>query len=141
LYLACSTHADDRDGHLFQGGHGALGAIFLDETQDRKHEHDRQDRDRLCEFAQQARDQGGDQQDHNHRLGELGEKHAPRAPGSPLDQLIRALFAEQATGPVGVQPLFEIRAQALQSLGPGHLVPVCHSLALLCACVLNRLLG
>ena len=72
--------ADARIGRCqrAQRHHRALGAILLDRTDQCIQQHDHQYRDTVLRVAHQPGNQGRRQQDQNHEVAELAEKHTQR---------------------------------------------------------------
>ncbi len=98
--FTATPHPRGRGGHAAQGGDGALGAGFLEETDGGIERHDDDDGQRVLEFAESHGNASRDEQHQNHDVGELGEKDAQRAALFPLRQGVGAV-AYQPTGGFG----------------------------------------
>ena len=108
LQFAVAADAHARAGQLLEGGHGLLGAVFLDEPQHAEQHDDGQDGDGLGDVAEeQGQDRRADE-DEDHGLDELGEEHPPGGPGNGFPQFV---------GPVDGAPGAGFRAG--KSLGRG----------------------
>ncbi len=103
--LAVPDHVGVGGRHPAQGGHGFLGARLLHVAQQRvEHDH-RQDRDRLVGQRgialyqpQAGGDRGGDEQQDDQRVLELGEDLAPDRDRSLRGQLVGAVALPPAAG-------------------------------------------
>ena len=116
-HLACAPDAHQGHRQLFQSGHRLLGAILLDEAEDRVEHDDREDRDGIFDIADQRRDDRGDDQDQHQRAGELLQDDAPRRSAAALHKLIRSVAAQPSNGLVGAQSLVGRNFQACGRFG------------------------
>ena len=82
--LAVAPDAGPWRRHRPQGEDRTLGAILLKEANDRVDHDDGADRDRIRGLAQHARDQGGAEQQEDHRALELAEEELPRGRVGPI---------------------------------------------------------
>ena len=85
-------------GHLFQGLHGLLGAVLLDETDHRIEDDDDEDGDGVGQLADEARDDGGSDQHQDHEIPELVKELGQLRSLPLLCQFVAAVFRESIAG-------------------------------------------
>ena len=83
---ALAEYVGLRRGEALEGLQGPLGPVLLDEAEDRVHDHDRHDQDRVIEVrefplqgAEDGRNDRRDDEDDHEDVDELGEQDPPRA--------------------------------------------------------------
>ena len=98
LGLAVAPHMDAGNGHLFEGGHGLLGAILLGETKGGVDDDDDEDDDGVGHLADKGGDDGRDDEDDDHHVAELVPEHGPNAFDSFFNQFVGAVLGEALGG-------------------------------------------
>ena len=76
--LAVAQSVRRRRGHLAQRFQRAAGAVFLDESEQHREQHDDGDDDRLERVTEEPGDDRGAEQDQNQGVLELREQGVPR---------------------------------------------------------------
>ena len=108
------TVAEDAGlGHIqpLECREGALGAEFLNESDDRVEDHDDQDGDHVRRIAHQAGDDRGDDQHDDHEVGELTGEHHDGAASAALRKHVASVPCDPAGGLVRRQASVGIDAQ------------------------------
>ena len=106
--------ADDarlRAGHFLQGRHRALGAVFLDETDDAVKEHDDHDGDGVLWLADETCDHRRGDQHQDHEVGELRREHGERVAAAGLVQDVGAYPAKSRFGGFGSQSHVQVAVE------------------------------
>ena len=122
-HLACAPDAHQGHRQLLQSSHRLLGAILLDEAEDRVEHDDREDRDGVFDIADQRGDDRGDDQDQHQRAGELLEDDPPRRSAAALHEFIRPVAAKPRSRFGGAQALGGCNFQACGRLGWFQQIP------------------
>ena len=105
LQFAVAADAHARAGQLLEGGHGLLGAVFLDETQHAEQHDDGQNGDGLGDVAEEQGQNRCADENEDHGLDELGEEHPPSGPGNGFPQFVGAVDGAPGAGFGGGEPV------------------------------------
>ena len=97
--------------HLLERGHGLLGAVLLHEADDGVEHDDHGDDDRVLHVADDDRDDAGQGEHHDHRVGELAGEDPPRAWLGLLDERVRPAGREATRGLDVAQSVLGVRAE------------------------------
>ena len=113
-----AEHMSLRSGEALEGLQGPLRAVLLDEAEDRVHDHDRHDQDRVIEVrefplqgAEDGRNDCRDDEDDHEDIDELGEQDPPWADPSRPHELVRT----ESGQPTGGVARVEARGRGVES--------------------------
>ena len=117
MQLPLAQHLGRGARQPLERGHGLFGAVFLDEADHGVQRHDDDDGYRIAEFADHARDDAGQDQHHDHEVGELAQEHPHRPACTLLANDVRTMEFQTLLCLLMFQPLFRVDLQ------PGHRLP------------------
>ncbi len=113
-------------GQAPQSGQALLGPVFLDQAEDGVEDDDGQDGHGVHPFLEEARDQGGGDEDADHEALELVEEDGQGAPALLLLELVRAEGGQLAGRGLRRQARLQVRLQLAGDLIGREMPPVRH---------------
>ena len=103
-FFAVAQHVRRRGGHSSQRFQRLACAVFLDEAEEHREQHDDGDDDRLERVAEETGDDRGAEENHDQRVLELREEGMPRGLRAQRLQFVRAVYSETLDRDGGGQP-------------------------------------
>jgi len=96
--LSVAKDPHDGGGHLLEGLHGLFGTVLLGHADGGVQQDDEQNGDGVGRFAEQTRNHGRRDQDEDHEIPELIDKHGRERAFALFHQLVGAEFCKSIAG-------------------------------------------